>query len=118
MHNGDIAWFASTFNCKFIYFFWSYCNKCTQNLQWPWLLSARREIESQATQILALEAALLARPELPPDAPENENEKDCLLGEQARNIRELEAEEWATELARALEKEKKVRAKPRSTSQA
>jgi centromeric protein E len=118
------------------------------------LLSARREIESQATQILALEASLLARPELPPDAPENE--KDRLLGEQARNIRELEmvvkgyednlgaplravredverewsgrlaaeegkrkeAEEWATELARALEKEKKVCAKPRSTSQA
>lgn len=109
------------------------------------LLSARREIESQATQILSLEVALLARPELPPDAPESE--KDRLLGEQARNIRELEmvvkgyednlgaplravredverewserlaaeeakrkeAEEWATELARALEKEKKVR---------
>jgi hypothetical protein len=108
------------------------------------LLAARREIESQATQILALEVALLARPELPPDAPENE--KDRLLGEQARNIRELEmvvkgyednlgaplravredverewsgrlaaeeakrkeAEEWATELTRALEKEKKV----------
>jgi centromeric protein E len=110
------------------------------------LLAARREIESQATQILALEAALLARPELPPDAPESE--KDRLLAEQARSIRELEmvvkgyednlgsplravredverewgarvaAEEskrketdaWATELARALEKEKKVRA--------
>ena len=108
------------------------------------LLSARREIESQATQILSLEVALLARPELPPDAPESE--KDRLLGEQARNIRELEmvvkgyednlgaplravredverewsgrlaaeeakrkeADEWATELARALEKEKKV----------
>ncbi|KAH9038360.1 hypothetical protein EDB85DRAFT_2273126 [Lactarius pseudohatsudake] len=39
-------------------------------------------------QILALEAALQARPELPPDAPESE--KDHLLGEQARNIRELE----------------------------
>jgi centromeric protein E len=89
--------------------------------------------------------ALLARPELPPDAPESE--KDRLLAEQARNIRELEmvvkgyednlgtplravredverewagrlaaeeakrkeADEWATELARALEKEKKVR---------
>ncbi|KAI9508421.1 kinesin-domain-containing protein [Russula earlei] len=109
------------------------------------LLSARREIESQATQILALEAALLARPELPPDAPESE--KDRLLVEQARNVRELEmvikgyddnlgaplravredverewsgrlaveeakrkeADEWATELARALEKEKKAR---------
>ena len=108
------------------------------------LLSARREIESQATQILALEETLLARPELPPDAPESE--KDRLLGEQARNIRELEivvkgyednlgaplravredverewgarltaeeakrkeADAWAAELARALEKEKKV----------
>ena len=82
---------------------------------------------------------------MPPDAPESE--KDRLLAEQARNIRELEivikgyednlgsplravredverewagrlaaeeakrkeADEWATELARALEKEKKVR---------
>lgn len=108
------------------------------------LLSARPEIESQATQILALEETLLARPELPPDAPESE--KDRLLGEQARNIRELEmvvkgyednlgaplravredverewsarlaaeeakrkeAEAFAAELARALEKEKKV----------
>ena len=108
------------------------------------LLSARREIESQATQILALEETLLARPELPPDAPESE--KDRLLGEQARNIRELEmvvkgyednlgaplravredverewgarlaaeeakrkeADAWAAELARALDKEKKV----------
>lgn len=108
------------------------------------LLSARREIESQATQILSLEAALLARPELPPDAPESE--KDRRLAEQARNIRELEmvvkgyednlgaplravredverewsgrlaaeeakrkeTDEWATELTRALEKEKKV----------
>jgi centromeric protein E len=89
--------------------------------------------------------SLLARPELPPDAPESE--KDRLLAEQARNIRELEmvikgyednlgsplravredverewagrlaaeeakrkeADEWATELAHALEKEKKVR---------
>ena len=114
------------------------------------LLSARREIESQATQILALEAALLARPELPPDAPDSE--KDRLLGEQARNIRELEmvvkgyednlgsplravredverewsarlaamearhkeTDAWATELARALEKEKKVCWRPRN----
>jgi centromeric protein E len=94
---------------------------------------------------LALEEALLARPELPPDAPESE--KDRLLAEQARNIRELEmvikgyednlgsplravredverewsgrlaaeetrrkeTDEWAAELAHALEKEKKVR---------
>ncbi|KAJ3485246.1 hypothetical protein NLI96_g5073 [Meripilus lineatus] len=36
------------------------------------LLAARRAIETQATQILSLEAALLARPVLPPDAPECE----------------------------------------------
>lgn len=52
------------------------------------LLAARRQIETQATQILSLEAALLARPQLPPDAPEGE--KDKLLTEQAKTIRELE----------------------------
>ncbi|KAH9851824.1 kinesin-domain-containing protein [Lenzites betulinus] len=52
------------------------------------LLAARRELETQATQILSLEAALLARPQLPPDAPEGE--KDRLLTEQAKTIRELE----------------------------
>jgi hypothetical protein len=52
------------------------------------LLSARREIETQATQILSLEAALMSRPELPPDAPENE--KDRLIAEQNKTIRELE----------------------------
>ncbi|EJC99085.1 kinesin-domain-containing protein [Fomitiporia mediterranea MF3/22] len=52
------------------------------------LLSARRRIESQATQILSLEAALLARPELSADAPENE--KDKLIAEQTKTIRELE----------------------------
>ncbi|KAL5524878.1 KIP2 [Sanghuangporus sanghuang] len=52
------------------------------------LLSARRKIESQATQILSLEAALLARPGLPADAPENE--KDKLIIEQMKTIRELE----------------------------
>ena len=45
-------------------------------------------METQATQILSLEAALLARPQLPPDAPEND--KDRLLNEQAKTIRELE----------------------------
>lgn len=35
-----------------------------------------------------MEEALLARPALPPDAPENE--KDKLIGEQAKTIRELE----------------------------
>ncbi|KAL4251230.1 Kinesin-like protein [Abortiporus biennis] len=52
------------------------------------LLSARRTIDTQATQILSLEAAILARPALPPDAPESE--KDKLLQEQAKTIRELE----------------------------
>ncbi|CAL1712669.1 unnamed protein product [Somion occarium] len=52
------------------------------------LLAARREIETQSTQILSLEAAILARPVLPPDAPESE--KDKLLAEQTKTIRELE----------------------------
>lgn len=45
-------------------------------------------METQATQILSLEAALQARPPLPPDAPEDE--KDKLIVEQAKTIRELE----------------------------
>ncbi|KAI0032797.1 P-loop containing nucleoside triphosphate hydrolase protein [Vararia minispora EC-137] len=52
------------------------------------LLSARREIETQANQILSLEAALLARPAIAPDAPEAE--KDKMITEQTRTIRELE----------------------------
>ncbi|KAI0731971.1 kinesin-domain-containing protein [Fomitopsis betulina] len=52
------------------------------------LLSARRQIDTQATQILSLEAALLARPQLPPDAPDSD--KDKLLSEQTKTIRELE----------------------------
>ncbi|KZT25431.1 kinesin-domain-containing protein [Neolentinus lepideus HHB14362 ss-1] len=52
------------------------------------LLAARREIETQSTQILSLEAALLARPELPPNAPEDS--KDKLIVEQSKTIRELE----------------------------
>ena len=52
------------------------------------LLAARRQIEIQETQILSLEASLLARPVLPPDAPESE--KDKLLSGQAKTIRELE----------------------------
>lgn len=52
------------------------------------LLSARRKVESQATQILSLEAALLARPLLSADAPESE--KDKLIAEQTKTIRELE----------------------------
>ncbi|TFK52657.1 kinesin-domain-containing protein [Heliocybe sulcata] len=52
------------------------------------LLAARREIETKSTQILSLEAALLARPELPPDAPEDS--KDRHIAKQAKTIRELE----------------------------
>lgn len=52
------------------------------------LLSARREMESQALQILALENTLRDRPLLPPDAPESE--KDKLIMEQGKTIRELE----------------------------
>ncbi|KLO16727.1 kinesin-domain-containing protein [Schizopora paradoxa] len=52
------------------------------------LLTARRQLESQATQILSLEAALQLRPALPLDAPESE--KDKLIAEQTKTIRELE----------------------------
>ncbi|KAI0088303.1 P-loop containing nucleoside triphosphate hydrolase protein [Irpex rosettiformis] len=52
------------------------------------LLAARRQIDSQATQILSLEEALLARPALPPNAPDSE--KDKLLIEQSKTIQELE----------------------------
>ena len=52
------------------------------------LLSARREMDSQALQILALENTLRDRPLLPPDAPESE--KDKLIMEQGKTIRELE----------------------------
>ncbi|TFK26830.1 kinesin-domain-containing protein [Coprinopsis marcescibilis] len=51
------------------------------------LLAARTQLESQATQILSLEAALSTRP-LPADA--SDNEKDRMIAEQAKTIRELE----------------------------
>jgi centromeric protein E len=107
------------------------------------LLAARCQIESQANQILSLEAALLARPPLPSDTPESE--KDRIVVEQAKTIQELEivigkyeenlgdlprsaedaekqwidkvaserskreeAEVWAQEVVRAMEKERKV----------
>jgi centromeric protein E len=98
----------------------------------------------RSNQILSLEDALVARPELPVDAPESA--KDQLIAEQSKTIRELEIvvrgyednlgeplravredvekewvdkfnvevklreqkEEWAAELVRQLEKEKKV----------
>ncbi|KAF7346338.1 Kinesin-like protein [Mycena sanguinolenta] len=50
------------------------------------LLTARLQIESQANQILSLEASLVAKPEL----PEVDDEKDKLISEQARRIQELE----------------------------
>ena len=52
------------------------------------LLAARLQMESQANQILSLEASLLARPALPADAKEDEKIK--LIAEQAKTIRELE----------------------------
>ncbi|KAG2009468.1 kinesin [Coprinopsis cinerea AmutBmut pab1-1] len=52
------------------------------------LLTARTQLESQANQILSLEAQLTARPPLPLDAPEES--KDKLIAEQAKTIRELE----------------------------
>ena len=52
------------------------------------LLAARLQIESQANQILSLEASLLARPSLPADA--SSDEKDRLIAEQTKTIRELE----------------------------
>ncbi|KAG8761357.1 Kinesin-like protein kip2 [Serendipita sp. 396] len=51
------------------------------------LLSAKRRLESQETQILALEAALSARPLLPADAAEDD--KDKLIAELQRANREL-----------------------------
>ncbi|KAG8941637.1 Kinesin-like protein kip2 [Tulasnella sp. 419] len=52
------------------------------------LLAAKRTIESQATQILSLEASLSARPLLPADAPETE--KDRLIDDLRKTVRELE----------------------------
>ncbi|KAF8950868.1 hypothetical protein BDZ97DRAFT_1110086 [Flammula alnicola] len=52
------------------------------------LLAARLQLESQANQILSLEASLLARPPLPVDALSDE--KDMLIAEQTKTIRELE----------------------------
>ncbi|GJJ13420.1 hypothetical protein Clacol_007674 [Clathrus columnatus] len=52
------------------------------------LLAAHRQVESQANQILSLEAALESRPAIPADAPDAEKER--LLVEQARTIKELE----------------------------
>jgi len=51
-------------------------------------LAARLQLESQATQILSLEAALTARPPL--DANAKESDKDKLIAEQSKTIRELE----------------------------
>lgn len=52
------------------------------------LLAARNQLETQATQILSLEAALTSRPPLPVDAPEEE--KARVIADQAKTIRELE----------------------------
>ncbi|KAJ7644147.1 kinesin-like protein [Roridomyces roridus] len=103
------------------------------------LLTARLQLESQANQILSLEATVSSRPALSASAPEDE--KDRMIAEQARTIKELEnvvkgyegeplraasedewqtkldaqrrvieeKEAWAAELVRELEKEKKLR---------
>jgi centromeric protein E len=111
------------------------------------LLAARTQLESQANQILSLEASLLSRPLL--DASASENEKDKLIAEQTKTIKELEIvvkgyeenlgeplravkedvekewkekldeevrkregkERWADELAKQLDKEKRLRTK-------
>ncbi|KAJ8523253.1 hypothetical protein ONZ45_g312 [Pleurotus djamor] len=52
------------------------------------LLNARHQLESQASQILSLEAALLDRSPLSSSA--SESEKDKLIAEQTKTIRELE----------------------------
>ncbi|KAG0708445.1 P-loop containing nucleoside triphosphate hydrolase protein [Suillus ampliporus] len=52
------------------------------------LLAARLQLESQSTQILSLEAALLSRSELPPNASEPEKDKPII--EQAKTVLELE----------------------------
>ncbi|KXN83382.1 hypothetical protein AN958_01519 [Leucoagaricus sp. SymC.cos] len=52
------------------------------------LLNARFQLETQANQILSLEAALVARPPLDASAPESE--KDKLIAEQSKTIKELE----------------------------
>ena len=52
------------------------------------LLAMRTQMETQATQILSLEAALDLQPVLPPDVPKSE--KDRLMVEQVHTIKELE----------------------------
>lgn len=52
------------------------------------LLAARTQLESQANQILSLEATLVSRPPIDAGAPESE--KDRLITEQAKTIKELE----------------------------
>ncbi|PCH40175.1 kinesin-domain-containing protein [Wolfiporia cocos MD-104 SS10] len=57
------------------------CEMSAHELQQE-LLAARRQIETQSTQILSLEAALLARPRHSSDA--SESDKDDLLNEQTK----------------------------------
>ncbi|KAJ7675811.1 kinesin-domain-containing protein [Mycena polygramma] len=54
------------------------------------LLTARLQLESQSNQILSLEATLSAQPELPALSAASDDEKEKLISEQARTIRELE----------------------------
>ncbi|KAJ7175872.1 kinesin-domain-containing protein [Mycena filopes] len=100
------------------------------------LLTAKLQLESQSNQILSLEATLSAQPEvdLSVSSVADDSEKDRVIAEQARVIRELEGvvrgyeandatvnaqmvkeelerELWAGELVRQLEKEKQTRLK-------
>ncbi|KAJ6477425.1 kinesin-like protein [Mycena vitilis] len=53
------------------------------------LLTARLQLESQSNQILSLEATLSAQPELPASTA-SDDDREKLIAEQARTIRELE----------------------------
>ncbi|OBZ68777.1 Kinesin-related protein 11 [Grifola frondosa] len=79
------------------------------------LLAARQQLETQATQILSLEAALLARPQLPQMhqiATKTRYEEN--LGEPLRAVREDVEKEWIEK----LDKEKKTRLKLEEERQA
>ncbi|KAG8993444.1 Kinesin-like protein kip2 [Tulasnella sp. JGI-2019a] len=83
------------------------------------LLSAKRTIESQATQILSLEATLSARPLLPADA--TETAKDRLIADMRQTVRELEIvtkgyEENLGAPLRAVEEDVEMEWKPRVES--
>ncbi|KAJ7069716.1 P-loop containing nucleoside triphosphate hydrolase protein [Mycena amicta] len=55
------------------------------------LLAAKLQLETQSNQILSLEASLLAHPEDAESAADEDVDKDKLITDQARAIRELES---------------------------